>query len=1676
MSTLDEFMKQYGHGSAAQGAPARQDSAQAAAGKAPTSLESFMRQYGSPAPKPVTAAPAAAAQITPPAAPAVSYAEQMARQFAETKKREGEAAKAKEDRPVRITPPAAPLMPLSDSWRLWNLDEPERAEKDGPTKEEKPEPPAEEDREQAEEDKRRAELEERHKALTAELDEIEANAGYITDPDAANAAQKRKSEIITELHGIDAELGSPARFYDEASRLGATLTGAAQEQGAGYLTAGGLALSLAGEQDETGRAIADSAYAGYATDPLSEANMRAAVEQGAAPGSIRVLEENERLAEGLYGAADKLAEESAVNLGRAKEGLTGFDALAVDLAKGAADLTGDALASLIVPGSGMAAMATRIFGNAAAEVRREGGSTDKQLLAGLKAAGIEVLTEKLAGPFEKIYGKSFAGKAISRALDGLDNPVIARALSMAGDALGEGAEEILSDVLNPIADRLLKLDDGTGSVFKDTTLSQVLYDGLVGAILGMFGSAVKTTDGGAVTGETIAEAEQQAVSAATQAMDRAAQPASEALQETDRQEQMTEPAQRTDVAQILADLVTGQRGKLNIDNAAADEYSESNRTNAPEVENNGPGRSAEENRGGVSGVPSGREADLEGQRGSDGTHRGSGLSLLSEESRDKLTESGVLAEMEDFSADTAAFSAARDDMNPSASNSRSDVMDEREGISAPGARPEKFNTRSDEFNTARFTPQDDNAVVGQTARTISEAKATPERRLQSIQDAVAGGRFSYVPTSDQSLADEAVARVERNGWQQSLVSWSKDVTAGKANEDLAAMGAVLLNNAGNSDMSAEQYIELATDYNALMHRLGRGLAAARILSSLSPEGKLYGIQRSVEKLNSEAKGKYGVELPPELVEEYRRQTTDEGRTEVISKMQQAIADQIPSSLGDKLTALRYTAMLGNFKTQVRNVQGNAAMLAARIVKDRLAASMELIGHAVSGGKMERTKSLWAGRQLYSEAWADFDSVADEALGEAKYSDSRRQFEKDVQDKRTIFKNNGTWGTDQAKNTLGRSAPVIAARKVADVGMLGLEGWRKATNWAMEMGDVIFSRTNYADALAGWLKAHKIESIADASPELMERARTYAIKQAQEATFRDTNDFSSWVSSLGRGNSDNKVAKVAGAVGEGIQPFRKTPANVLVRAEEYSPLGVLNTAVKTVEALKGKPNMQASDVFDSLSKALTGTGISMLGYFMAAAGLARGKSDDEEQENFDKLRGKQDYSIVFPGIGSFTMDWISPHSIPFFMGVAFYDATSDGGLTPQEAWKVLGSITDPMLEMSMLSGVNDALDSITSYGEDTDALPMFLMNSLASLLSQFAPTLLGQFEQASEKYRQTTYTDSDSFLPRSIQRQLGKTSAKIPGVDYHQQDYIDAWGRKQETKLGAAKLFETFLSPGYFGTDRSTPVDDELQRLYDAGQSKVFPEYAARSTKVNNVTLTPEEYERYATVKGQTSLELVQDFVQSEEYKGLDDTARADIIGNLYALANDKAKREVASMRGESYSNSTWDKVIAAEEAGTSAVDLLLEKKGYSSTEYRAYAEEKQAVGVEKFDAVEALVSAAFKNRKSEYDSKGTYAAAGEVLKSGLTDQQIDALISGNFARGKGGFAAGYSALRSAGNTPQQAVDLFKSIDTDGNGALKQEELWAAYEKDSKAESGIQALWDAYSYAKTWAQYKEGKRK
>ena len=112
---------------------------------------------------------------------------------------------------------------------------------------------------------------------------------------------------------------------------------------------------------------------------------------------------------------------------------------------------------------------------------------------------------------------------------------------------------------------------------------------------------------------------------------------------------------------------------------------------------------------------------------------------------------------------------------------------------------------------------------------------------------------------------------------------------------------------------------------------------------------------------------------------------------------------------------------------------------------------------------------------------------------------------------------------------------------------------------------MFCSFTSADSLARFMKANNT-TWDEASPELQERARLKAIKDAAEATYRDSNAFADAFSRLLRqqNTEGNPVKKALNLIGEGILPFRKTPANILLRSLEYSPLNILGVAVKMAQ--------------------------------------------------------------------------------------------------------------------------------------------------------------------------------------------------------------------------------------------------------------------------------------------------------------------------------------------------------------------------------------------------------------------------------------------------------------------------------------------------------------------------------
>ena len=169
----------------------------------------------------------------------------------------------------------------------------------------------------------------------------------------------------------------------------------------------------------------------------------------------------------------------------------------VDLLYTGGQMAVDLIANAIVPGSGLWLMSARVFGQSAYEARENGADAATQFVTGLKSAVIEYLTEKLGGgAFKKIYGAGMVDNAIESVLGRLFKTNTGRTvIRYIMTAINEGNEEVLSDVLNPVADRLLGLDDGEGALFSDEDLGQMWYDWMLGTALGGIGAAVNIAGG-----------------------------------------------------------------------------------------------------------------------------------------------------------------------------------------------------------------------------------------------------------------------------------------------------------------------------------------------------------------------------------------------------------------------------------------------------------------------------------------------------------------------------------------------------------------------------------------------------------------------------------------------------------------------------------------------------------------------------------------------------------------------------------------------------------------------------------------------------------------------------------------------------------------------------------------------------------------------------------------------------------------------------------------------------------------------------------------------------------------------------------------------------------------------------------------------------------------------------
>ena len=497
-----------------------------------------------------------------------------------------------------------------------------------------------------------------------------------------------------------------------------------------------------------------------------------------------------------------------------------------------------------------------------------------------------------------------------------------------------------------------------------------------------------------------------------------------------------------------------------------------------------------------------------------------------------------------------------------------------------------------------------------------------------------------------------------------------------------------------------------------------------------------------------------------------------------------------------------------------------------------------------------------------------------AMGAGKYSDaSTASIEREIQEKRKMF---------QGSNPLSK----------------GVQAVGDFNTRLLDAEDFLFNRSAYVDSFAQALKAKGVtadEAASGVKAVLVEQARAYAIEEAQRATYRNTTALSEFLSKIGRYNENGSIVdKVASIFVDANSPFRRTPSNVLTTGIDYSPVGLAKAI--TYDAYQVKTgNMSAADMVDHLSAGLTGSGILILGAYLAAEGLLRVRTgDDDKEREYNQDRGMQDYSLQI-GDTSYTLDWAAPAAMPLFAGAAIVEAVQEGGNGFEAVADAMGGISEVVLETSMLSSLNDLISN-WSYA---DSKVTYLIDRAAtSYAGQYVPTIGGKIASAMDGTVRKSYvekgtgqmaSDADYFL-QSIMK-------KIPGARNNLQPKIDLWGNEVSNGKATDRLAQSFVSPGYAKTMDTGELDAEIRRLAEAtGSSAVYPSEVEKSFKVDGETknLTAEEYTRYAKTVGKTRRDVVSSLIGNAAYKKLSDEDKAKAVSYAYDYATVKGKQAVSS--------------------------------------------------------------------------------------------------------------------------------------------------------------------------------------
>lgn len=828
------------------------------------------------------------------------------------------------------------------------------------------------------------------------------------------------------------------------------------------------------------------------------------------------------------------------------------------------------------------------------------------------------------------------------------------------------------------------------------------------------------------------------------------------------------------------------------------------------------------------------------------------------------------------------------------------------------------------------------------------------------------GTDTYVPESNSKQLELADDRISTTGADSELASLlSRATTGGTIKAEDIAIGERLIQYYSKTGNKTK--LQDAIQATAMAGTTaGQTVQAMSLLNHQTPEGQVVWLQRSVDKMNKDLKRTRGEDaeqfkLTPEMLNKITNSDNAKVLEQNLNEVYKELGQQVTKTTAQKIDAWRYFSMLANPRTHIRNIVGNTAMGGVQGIKNKVAGGIESAVSKINP-YMERNHTVIpASKEVKAFAKADIENVVDRlGLNENKYNPKTR-----------LENNMRTFKSDAMENTIG---------KAFDLNNKALEA---EDGWGLKAG--------YVKALSEYMTANKLtpDTITD---QQLGKARNFAIEQAKEATFHQDSQLASLINQL---SNKNKFSKF---VLDATLPFKKTPINVAKAGLEYSPVGLVKSAVYDTAQLR-KGNITANKYIDNISKGLTGTGIALVGYALANCGVLKATgSDDEDKEKFEEGRGSQNYAITI-GNNTYSLDWLAPSGIPLFIGAECYElmkaqkekktSSSDEdeyyNKVINASMNILDSFTNamnPMTEMSMLSGLTSALKS---YDQGSSKMLAGIgTNSIKSYVNQFIPTALGQIAKTTDEYERNTTSTKTGVLPKAIDTTRTQIMNKIPGLRQKLPIKTDIWGQEQKQSDNIAlRALENAVFPWARKELNSNNVDKEITKVYEnTGESSVFPDTINKNLTIDKkkYVMTSKEFAKYKKQFGETSYELLKNLINSDGYKKLSDSQKQLAIEKVYSYSTEQIKIDYARQN-----------CLKNEQSTLSQVTNAIKKAGGNTSNYFEFLANTQGLDKDS-EKLEVLANSKYneKTKKAIYEnSLGKKDTKYDIVKESFTGSGLN---------------------------------------------------------------------------------------